>query len=194
MKKNLLILALILLAGNIHLYAQSNSAIRAYLLTCAPGTEIYSVYGHSALRIVNIDNGSDVVYNWGVFDFATPHFALKFAKGRLDYMVDDTSLQNFLEEYIYEKRSVYEQKVNLEPEEIQKLLALLEENLKPENIKYRYDFFYDDCSTRIRDLLEKTIGSKLLYPPDEKKGLPTFREKVSKYQKPYPWLDYVSSA
>jgi hypothetical protein len=189
MKKNLLILAFILLAGNIHLYPQSGSAIRAYLVTCASGTEIYSVYGHSALRIVNIDNGSDVVYNWGVFDFATPHFALKFAKGRLDYMVDDTSLQNFLKEYIYEKRSVYEQKVNLEPEEIQKLLALLVENLKPENIKYRYDFFYDDCSTRIRDLLEKTLGSKLLYPPEEKKDQPTFREKVGKYQKPYPWLD-----
>ena len=189
MKKSILILAFILIAGNIHLYPQSYSAIRAYLVTCAPGTETYSIYGHSALRIVNMYNGSDLVYNWGVFDFSTPHFALKFAKGRLDYMVDDTSLQSFLEEYVYEKRSVYEQKVNLEPEEIQKLLALLEENLKPENIKYRYDFFYDDCSTRIRDLLEKTLGSKLLYPPEERKGQPTFREKVGKYQKSYPWLD-----
>jgi hypothetical protein len=190
MKKIALLFIFFMFSGYIRLYPQANSVIQAYLLTCAPGTETYSIYGHSALRIVNMDNGSDQVYNWGTFDFSTPNFVWKFAKGRLDYMLDDTSLQTFLSEYFYEKRSVYEQMINLEPEEMQKLLALLDENLKPENIKYKYDFFYDDCSTRIRDLLEKSLGSRLLYPPEEKKGKLTFREKVGKFQQPYPWLDF----
>src|SRR5664280_9608 len=103
-------------------------------------------------------------------------------------MLDVNAPQSFLGEYFYEKRSVYEQKINLEPDEMAKLLALLKENQKPENAKYRYDFFYDDCSTRIRDILEKSIGSRLLYPPEEKKDQPTFREMLGKYQMPYPWL------
>ena len=184
----MLILAFILASGYIHLYPQVSSADQAYLVTCAPGTETYSIYGHSALRIINPATGIDSIYNWGVFDFSTPHFAWKFAKGRLDYMLDVNTPQSFLGEYFYEKRSVYEQKINLEPDEMAKLLALLEENQKPENAKYRYDFFYDDCSTRIRDLLEKSVGSKLLYPPEEKKDQPTFREMTGKYQRPYPWL------
>ena len=184
------ILAFIVASGYIQIYPQVNSTNEAYLITCAPGTETYSIYGHSALRIINPATRSDSIYNWGVFDFSTPHFAWKFAKGRLDYMLDVNAPQSFLGEYFYEKRSVYEQKINLEADEMAKLLALLEENQKPENAKYRYDFFYDDCSTRIRDLLEKAIGSKLLYPPDEQKDQPTFREMTGKYQKPYPWLKF----
>jgi hypothetical protein len=190
MKKIMLILAFIVASGYIQIYPQVDSTVQAYLVTCAPGTETYSIYGHSALRIKNPATRSDSIYNWGVFDFSTPHFAWKFAKGRLDYMLDVNTPQSFLGEYFYEKRSVYEQKINLEAEEIAKLLALLGENQKPENAKYRYDFFYDDCSTRIRDLLEKAIGSRLLYPPDEKKDQPSFREMTGKYQKPYPWLKF----
>jgi hypothetical protein len=188
MKKITLIIVFLIATGYIQLYPQASSGIQAYLVTCAPGTETYSIYGHSALRIVNPNTGSDSIYNWGVFDFSTPHFALKFAKGRLDYMLDINSPESFVGEYIYEKRSVYEQRINLEPDEMAKLLALLEENLKPENVKYRYDFFYDDCSTRIRDILEKSLGSGILYPPEEKNDQPTFREKVGKYQQQYPWL------
>jgi hypothetical protein len=187
MKKIMLILSFIVASGYIHLYPQVSSSDQAYLVTCAPGTETYSIYGHSALRIKNSYCGTDSIYNWGVFDFSTPHFAWKFAKGRLDYMLDVNAPQSFLGEYFYERRSVYEQKINLEPDEMAKLLDLLKENLKPENAKYRYDFFYDDCSTRIRDLLEKSVGSKLQYPPEEKEQ-PTFREMVGKYQMPYPWL------
>jgi hypothetical protein len=91
---------------------------------------------------------------------------------------------------MFEQRYVYSQKINLQPEEIEKLFVLITENLKPENIKYRYDFFYDDCSTRIRDLLEKSIGEKLLYPPVETGEIPSFREMVGKYQNPYPWLNF----
>jgi hypothetical protein len=171
-------------------FSQSSNDTVAYLLTCGPGTETYSIYGHSALRIVIPEKHTDIVYNWGVFDFNTKNFAWKFAKGRLDYMLIAESLKGFLQGYFFEQRFAYSQKINIDPAETRKLVLLINENLKPENIKYRYDFFYDDCSTRIRDLLEKSVGEKLKYPPAESGKIPTFREMVGKYQNPYPWLKF----
>lgn len=190
MKRIFIVILFFLIISLTKGFSQSSNDTIAYLLTCGPGTETYSIYGHSALRIVIPEKHTDTVYNWGVFDFNTPNFAWKFAKGRLDYLLIAQSLQSFLQSYFIEQRFVYSQKINLEPVEIRKLIVLINENLKPENIKYRYDFFYDDCSTRIRDLLEKSIGEKLLYPPAESGKLPTFREMVGKYQKPFPWLNF----
>jgi len=161
-----------------------------YLLTCGPGTETYSVYGHSALRIVIPEKESNLVYNWGVFDFNTPNFAWKFAKGRLNYSLGISTYDNFLRDYYLEKRWVVSQKFNLEAHEIEKLFQLIAENLKPENITYRYDFFFDDCSTRIRDLIEKSIGEDLVWPPEEEsKNMPTFRQLTGKYEKVFPWTE-----
>jgi hypothetical protein len=171
-------------------FSQQPNDTVAYLLTCGPGTETYSIYGHSAIRIVIREKHTDTVYNWGVFDFNTKNFAWKFAKGRLDYMLDTESLKGFLQGYFFEKRYVYSQKINIDAKEIHKLTELINENLKPENIKYIYDFFFDDCSTRIRDLLEKSIGEILKYPPPESGRIPTFRDLVAKYQNPYPWLKF----
>jgi len=168
---------------------QSNDTI-VYLLTCGPGTETYSIYGHSAIRIVLSEQHTDIVYNWGVFDYSTPNFTWKFAKGRLDYMLATESLKGFLQSYFFEKRYVWSQKMNIDANEKRTLLELINKNLKPENVKYRYDFFYDDCSTRIRDLFEKSVGGKLIYPPPETGKIPTFRDMVGKYQAPYPWLKF----
>ena len=129
-----------------------------YLLTCASGNETYSLWGHSALRVVIQATQSDKVYNWGVFDFGTPNFAWKFAKGRLDYMLGVYNYNVFIRDYFLEKRSVISQKVNLNQVEKLRLMLLLQENMKPENRNYRYDFLYDNCSTRIRDIIEKLIG------------------------------------
>lgn len=182
-----LLLGLIYLPG---VFSQQAKDTIVYLLTCGPGTETYSIYGHSALRVVIPEKNSDIVYNWGVFDFSTPNFAWKFAKGRLDYLLDSDPLERFVQGYIYEKRFVQSQELNITSKETAHLLSFINENLKPENRSYRYDFFYDDCSTRIRDLLEKAIGAKLLYPPVETEKPPTFREMVGKYQAPYLWLQF----
>jgi len=190
MKKILLFTLFLILINQQAVFSQPASDTVVYLLTCGPGTETYSVYGHSALRVVIADQKKDIVYNWGVFDFSTPNFAWKFAKGRLDYMLAAESLNSFLQGYFYEKRFVLSQKINLDAAETKKLLTLIDENIKPENVKYRYDFFYDDCSTRIRDLIENAIGSKLLYPPAETGKRPTFRAMVGKYQASFPWLNF----
>jgi len=160
-----------------------------YLITCAPGNEIYSIYGHSALRVVIHSSGTDLVYNWGVFDFRTKNFAWKFAKGKLNYMLGVYPYDLFLRDYMMERRSVISQRVNIEKQDLDMLMYLLNENLRPENIFYRYDFLYDNCATRIRDLFEKVYSSRLIYPPDERKDLPTFREKITEYQRFYPWLN-----
>ncbi|OFY68317.1 MAG: hypothetical protein A2Y71_13260 [Bacteroidetes bacterium RBG_13_42_15] len=189
MRKRLKYLFLLLILFSRVLISQETPQPEVYLITCGPGTEIYSVYGHSALRIVVPEKKIDTVYNWGVFDFATPNFAWKFAKGRLIYSLGVYSFEAFLKDYFLEQRWVISQKFNLETPDIERLFLLLEENLKPENITYSYDFYYDNCSTRIRDLMEKAVGEDLLYPPEKtKKELQTFRYLTGEYEKVYPWL------
>jgi heme/copper-type cytochrome/quinol oxidase subunit 4 len=190
MKKILLIISFIFLISFPGVFSQTTNDTIVCLITCGPGTETYSIYGHSAIRIIIPEKKSDIVYNWGIFDFGAPNFAWKFAKGRLNYSLGVESFRSFLRTYVYEQRFVYSQKINLNPDETKRLVDLINENYKPENRNYRYDFFYDDCSTRIRDLLEKAIGGKLLYPPSETGKLPTFRQMVGKYQNLYPWLNF----
>lgn len=190
MKKALIFINLLLLLSSPKLLSQSENDTVIYLITCGPGTDTYSIYGHSALRVEVKSTGFDRIYNWGVFEFDTPNFAWKFAKGRLNYALDDTSVNSFLAFYFDEERYVVSQKININASEKRRLLELINENLKPENLKYRYDFFYDDCSTRIRDLLEKAVGPTLLYPPAELNDPPTFRQMVGNYQAPYPWYKF----
>ena len=189
MKRYFSLLFCLFILKTIPVFSQNTNDTTVYLITCSPGTETYSVWGHSALRIVIPQAQTDDVYNWGVFDFATPNFAWKFAKGRLNYMLGVYPFDRFLQDYFFENRSVWSQEIHLQPVEKLRLMLLIQENLKPENRNYRYDFFYDDCSTRIRDLLEKIYGNKLIYPPDEDGKAPTFRKMIAEYHKNYPWLD-----
>jgi hypothetical protein len=190
MKRIFLISSLLILLNLPGVFSQQPKDTVVYLLTCGSGSETYSIYGHSAIRVVIPGTKTDTVYNWGVFDFNTPNFVWKFAKGRLNYMLDADPLQRFLQGYYFEKRYVLSQRINLNSNETRRLIVLINENFKPENRSYRYDFFYDDCSTRIRDLFEKSIGETLLYPPAVTGKLPTFRQMVGKYQRPFPWLNF----
>ncbi len=190
MKIKFILSALLILTGLSNLKSQIANDTSVYLITCSPGTETYSIYGHSAIRVAIPSAGIDVVYNWGVFDFNTKNFVWKFAKGKLNYMLGVYPYNVFLEEYMFEKRSVYSQKVNMESDDLMYLTTLLEENLKPENLFYLYDFFYDNCSTRIRDIFEKVYDGKLIYPPYENNKIPTFRQKLAYYHRNYPWLKF----
>ena len=133
----------------------TNDSVRISLLTCAPGEEIYSLFGHTAIRYEEPAKGIDYVFNYGLFSFNTPNFILRFALGETDYILGVTSYDRFAAEYDYEERSVWQQTLNLLPEEKGKLLYLLEENCRPENRTYRYNFFYDNCATRPRDKIEE---------------------------------------
>ena len=162
--------------------AQTDSCgIRISLLTCTPGTELYSTFGHSAFRVVDSTDNADLVFNYGTFDFYDPKFYNKFVKGKLLYFVSIDSLPSFLAEYDYYKRGITEQVINISCKDKQKLLAALFENAKEENKYYRYDFNYDNCTTRLRDMLEKAVQQQL----ETKNILPkpgtTFRNLIHVY-------------
>lgn len=162
MKKHLLILSFFISFFSSAQTDNSKSCgIQISLLTCTPGEELYSTFGHSAFRVVDSDNNTDIVFNYGTFDFDDPDFYEKFIKGKLLYFVAIDPLPSFLQEYEYYKRGVTEQVLNISCEEKQNMLAALYENAKEENKYYRYDFNYDNCTTRLRDILEKITGQKL---------------------------------
>lgn len=121
------------------------------ILTCSPGNEVYSVFGHSAIRIV--DGNTDMVYNFGMFDFETSNFTLKFVTGRLRYRLGIEKTENFIQQYSDENRRVSEQKLKLSQHEKMKLIEKLNFLYKPENRSYIYSFLNKNCSTEIRDLL-----------------------------------------
>jgi hypothetical protein len=127
------------------------------MLTASPGDELYSVFGHSALRVYDPLYGIDEVYNYGTFDFDTPNFYLKFTRGQLLYQLSVSTFKQFLREYEYEQRAVYEQLLNLNQDEKQRIYDFLLVNRLPENRSYLYDFFYDNCATRIRDIVHDLL-------------------------------------
>lgn len=160
-------------------------SIKVSLMTCAPGTEIYALFGHTALRYEDMARGEDWVFNYGMFSFNTPHFIYRFVKGETDYELGVTPYSYFEGSYAMRGSSVYQQTLNLTMAEKQKLRRLLEENYQPENRVYRYNFFYDNCTTRARDIIEECIEGKVVYP-DGKEGL-SFRDIVHQYTKGHEW-------
>lgn len=134
------------------------------LLTCEPGTEVYQLFGHTALRMRDAETGRDLVFNYGMFSFDTPNFRWRFTRGETDYSLGVTPLEFFEYEYAMRGSDVTEQVLNLLPEESLKLGDLLFENYRPENRVYRYNYFYDNCTTRARDMIEKAVGGLVVYP------------------------------
>ncbi|PIF00214.1 MAG: hypothetical protein CR994_07055 [Maribacter sp.] len=133
------------------------------VLTCGPGGQLYSTFGHSAFRIKDPAIGMDVVYNYGVFNFYSDNFYVKFAKGKLDYMLARQQYANFIREYKYDKRWVKEQTLRLSQTERNRLFQFLEHNYLPKNRGYPYDFFYNNCATKIWDVLDSVYGDNLVF-------------------------------
>jgi len=158
------------------------------VITCSPGNEAYSVYGHSAIRVKDAVYGYDAVFNYGIFDFDSPNFVYRFAAGQTDYLLGVYRFDSFMREYRHYKRSVYEQILNLTPEEKQKIFDYLVWNAKPENRVYRYNFFFDNCSSRIRDVVVDNIEGGLSFK--EKATGETLRDLIHDYQGKLLWLNF----
>ncbi len=158
------------------------------ILTCSAGDELYSAFGHSAIRIKDPENRMDLVFNYGVFDFDTPHFYLKFANGKLNYQMSGSKYKRFLYSYMRENRSVTEQILKLSQDEKQLLVDALFENYKPENRYYKYDFFYDNCATRVFNIVKENIRGKFSYR-DYKNPHKTFRQYLHHYLNNSPWIE-----
>lgn len=164
-------------------------SLKISLLTCGAGEEVYNLFGHSAIRIQDTKKGTDYVYNYGIFSFDTPNFALRFTLGQTDYELGVQYYQDFIFNYRYHHREVYEQDLNLSPEEKKKLAALLNENYLLQNRVYRYNYFYDNCATRPRDMIEKAINGSIEYAEDMEtpvKGT-SYRSLLHQYTRYSPW-------
>lgn len=158
------------------------------VLTCSPGDELYSVFGHSAIRVYE-PNRIDYVYNYGTFQFSDD-FYLQFAQGKLNYRLSRTDFQTFNYEYIVTGRGVWEQVLDLDSLQAQNLFDFLEVNYLPENRYYLYDFFYDNCATRIRDVLDDVLGENLVYESNFAPDSATFRNMIDMYLVGMPWADF----
>jgi hypothetical protein len=162
-------------------------ATRISLLTCGAGDELYSTFGHSAVRVCDTTRQLDLVFNYGTFDFNEPHFYANFVRGKLNYMLSVTKFENFMFAYEAEQRWVLEQTLHLAPEQKQKVAAFLIRNSLPENKYYLYDFLFDNCTTRIRDLLETECGGQFVLPNQPLNRPPTFRELLYPHLQTMPW-------
>lgn len=158
------------------------------LITCSPGEELYSVFGHSAIRVKDPNLNMDVVFNYGTFDFATPNFYMKFVKGKLNYILSVNDYSNFLYEYMLEERWVIEQVLDISLEEKQFLFDSLRINYLPENREYLYDFFFDNCATRIRDVYYEGLN-KVSFDYSEVESDKSFRDLLKPYIENFSWVE-----
>ena len=189
--KNYFITILLIISGLSAVNAQgitlSDSATLS-LITCSPGPQIYALFGHTAIRLVDPTRGLDIVFNYGMFNFNKPNFYLKFIQGATDYELGAYETKYFLPEYRERNSSVTEQMLNLTTVEKQQLADALFVNYQPENREYRYNFVYDNCSTRPRDKILSVIKDKVVY--DYVSEPQTFRNWVGTYTGENTWAKF----
>ena len=165
--------------------AQSPSHTEVSVITCSPGDEVYSLYGHTAIRLRDEARGLDIAVNYGVFDFNTDHFAWKFVLGETDYMCMAVPWHFFIDEYRQRGSSVKAQVLNLTEEETDSLVRYLDWNLKPENCIYRYNYLTDNCTLRVMDCVERAIKGRIVYSWDTDRL--TYRDIIHDYTNGSPW-------
>ena len=188
--RKLCLLPLLLLFGlftSSQLIAQDSTkgALQISILTCAPGEDVYTAWGHTAIRIIDSAKQTDIVFNFGTFDFNTPNFLVEFVKGNLNYFLSADNFQNFILEYQYYGRSIKEQVLILtDAEKINWQNALLK-NLEGNNRYYLYNFITDNCTTRVKDGFYQFASTQV--PPSTIKSYRTHVVEAP-YQQGIPWI------
>ena len=182
------LLSILFLIGLLPMWSSPMDSVRISLLTCAPGSEIYALFGHSAIRYENPAKGQDWVFNYGMFSFKEPNFVMRFVKGETDYQLGVVPFRYFETEYAMRGSSVYQQVLNLTDEEKVELISLLEKNYLPRNRVYRYNYFYDNCTTRARDKVEESIQGKVVYPENGKEI--SFRDIIHEFTDGSEWGEF----
>jgi hypothetical protein len=163
---------------------------RISLMTVAPGDFLYSTFGHSALRVFDPVNNIDRCYNYGTFDFDQPNFYLNFCRGKLLYSLDVEPGRHFVRGNLQDNRPMQEQVFDLGAAQRQRLFNLLETNALPENRSYKYDFFYDNCATRIRDIVQETFFHQLQVDSSKMSQDVTLRHLLHQYLAGSPWTQF----
>ncbi|BAO74388.1 hypothetical protein WPG_0158 [Winogradskyella sp. PG-2] len=166
---------------------QLSSETEVSVITIGPGNSLNDAFGHNAFRVRDIKNGIDVVYGYGEYDFDAPNFYLKFARGKLNYLISRHPFSDFYNHYERHNRTIKEQVLNLSSEEKQNLFKFLETNYLPDNRRYLYDFFYDNCATRIRDVSENVTKNDFIYNLPKDFETKTFRGLIHEHVSLNSW-------
>lgn len=194
--KSILLVLFLLCLGSARTRCEDTSAgikqmehVTISLLTCSPGHEIYAQYGHTALRYHDSSTGKDMVINYGMFSSSQPYFIPRFIFGLTDYRMDVEDFETFYAQYAYEGRGVTEQKLNISNADKYAITLALQQNVLPENIVYRYNFFYDNCTSRARDMIVNHLHGKVVYHAPAKAGC-SFRDMIHEFNQNYPWTQF----
>lgn len=158
-----------------------------YLITASPGEQTYAIFGHSALRVYDPLQGYDAVFNWGTFDFGTENFYLKFSTGKLMYFLSVSDYSDFLYAYQSNGQAIYLQELNLSNKEKFTLINNMQINLREENKYFRYDFFRDNCATRIRDIVANSVDGTLVFDSSYVTKPESIRKLFGKHLESQPW-------
>jgi Domain of unknown function (DUF4105) len=160
------------------------------IITCGPYQgELYSAFGHTAIRVFDGNDGLNVVYNYGVFDFDQPNFYLNYTRGLLYFKLGVMSYIDFRNYYMYYNRSVVEQVLDLTPAQRQAIFDYLEWNALPENDTYRYDYFFNNCSSKVRDVFAQVLGDAIKFDSSHITTDYTIRQITDLCLKQQPWGD-----
>ncbi len=175
------------LSANGYTQATLSENSKISILSVGPGNQIADMYGHTGIRVKDLSQNIDYVFHYGLYDFDAPNFVMKFLRGKLMYQMGAQKMDGFIAQYDRDKRTVYEQYLNLDTQQKNVFYAALRENYKPENRKYLYDFFFENCATIIGDRIETLIG-EIQFPKDREDK--TFRQMINEHQQDRPWADF----
>ncbi|MEM1327441.1 MAG: DUF4105 domain-containing protein [Bacteroidota bacterium] len=165
-----------------------SDSIQISLLTNSPGEDLYAQFAHSIVRVQDLKLGTDLAFNYGTFDFGAPNFYLNFLRGNLNYQLAVHDARASIRHYTRNGQQLREQVFLLSPKEEQKVASFLIQNAQPENREYLYDFFYDNCATRIRDVMENEVEGFSYLEADVE--VYTFRQMLDLYMHDNPWTDF----
>lgn len=187
--KKYFLLILLIIGWETNQAQNFSDSVRISLVTGSPGSDLYAQFGHSAIRVQDFKYNQDLVFNYGTFDFDTPNFYWKFVRGKLEYILSVGSTSRMIPYYEREGRSLTEQEILLDSAQQQRVLEFLRFNYQPENRGYLYDFFFDNCATRIRDVFENELAPNFTYLDSDTVSI-TFRQLLDIYIAKSPWIDF----
>lgn len=188
-KFQLFFLLLFLSLGKIAYTQQLTDNSKIYIIVCSPGDELYQAFGHSAFWIIDTTTRVNLIYHYGTFNYADPNFYTKFIRGKLDYMLAAESYPAFMNEYSTDGRDVWKLELNLNTDKKNELYSYLKWKSLDANKYYKYDFFMDNCATRVRDVIEKIYGDSLVYENNFDIKT-TYRKSIKPYLQAKPWTRF----
>lgn len=172
--------------------ARAHDGRQVSILTCSPGKQVYELFGHTALRVTDREKGTDIVFNYGLFSFNEPNFVWRFVLGETDYLLGVSRFDDFMLQYAMRGSGVTEQVLNLDSLQKQHIIDALLMNIKPANSRYRYNFLFNNCTTKARDKVFESMaqGYEIVYNRESVGDTLTFRDIIHRHTSGNPWYEF----